>query len=378
MGAMDMQADVVVIGAGLIGLAIADELARRGRRVRVLGDRPARSTASWAGAGMLTPHPERSWHPLSEQLCLRSYEMYPAFVADLQERTGIGCELRMDGLLITAGDIAGERRLRERVEELREAGREARWLDADAVRDAEPALSVQEHGGILLADTGQVNNRQLLAALEAACVKRGVAIDREAAGVRLVVEGGRVRGVQTAAGLLAAPTVVNAAGAWAHLLPGVPDEAAVPVKPVKGQMLALEQVGEPIRRVTWADGLFLVPGAGPRLLVGATLEPNAGFDERVTAGTVRELLASAQARCPALADAALVEAWAGLRPGTPDELPCMGATPVQGYVLACGHYRNGIVLTPITALQVADLLDGKEGAVDRTFALERFGPAAAA
>ncbi|MBA2673686.1 FAD-dependent oxidoreductase, partial [Ramlibacter sp.] len=202
-----MQQDVIVIGAGLIGLAIADELARRGRRVRVLADRPARNTASWTGAGMLTPHPERSWHPLSERLCLRSFEMYPAFVNDLAERTGIDCELRMDGLLITAGDVAGERSLRERAEELRDAGREARWLDADAVREAEPALSVQEHGGILLADTGQVNNRQLLAALEAACVKRGVAIDREAAGVRLVADGDRVRGVQTAAGLLAAPTV---------------------------------------------------------------------------------------------------------------------------------------------------------------------------
>ncbi len=373
-----MQQDVIVIGAGLIGLAIADELARRGRRVRVLADRPARNTASWAGAGMLTPHPERSWHPLSERLCLRSFEMYPAFVNDLAERTGIDCELRMDGLLITAGDIAGERSLRERAEELRGAGREARWLDAGAVREAEPALSVQEHGGILLADTGQVNNRQLLAALQAACVKRGVAIDHDATGVRLVADGDRVRGVQTAAGLLVAPTVVNAGGAWAHLLPGVPDAAVVPVKPVKGQMLALEQVGAPVRRVTWADGLFLVPGAGQRLLVGATLEHDAGFDERVTAGTVRDLLGSAQARCPALAGAALVEAWAGLRPGTPDELPFVGATPVQGYVLACGHYRNGIVLTPVTALQVANLLDGKADAVDRAFTLERVRPVAAA
>ncbi|MES2937290.1 MAG: glycine oxidase ThiO [Pseudomonadota bacterium] len=375
---MDMQADVIVIGAGLIGLAIADELARRGRRVRVLADRPVRNTASWAGAGMLTPHPERSWHPVSEQLCLRSFEMYPAFVGDLQERTGVDCELRMDGLLVTAGDVAGERNLRERTEELRDAGREARWLDAVAVRETEPALSVQEHGGILLADTGQVNNRQLLAALEAACLKRGVTIDREAAGVRLVVEGERVRGVQTAAGPLTAPVVVNAAGAWAHVLPGVPDAAVVPVKPVKGQMLAFELASEPIRRVTWADGLFLVPGAGRRLLVGATLEQNAGFDERVTAGTVHDLIGKAQARCPALAGAALVEAWAGLRPGTPDELPCVGATPVEGYVLACGHYRNGIVLTPVTALQVADLLDGKADAVDRAFTLERFRPAAAA
>jgi glycine oxidase len=365
--------DVIVIGAGLIGLSIADELARRGRRVQVLGDRPARATASWAGAGMLTPHPERSWHPAFEQLCLRSCELYPAFVADLVERTGIDCELRMDGLLITPGDATGAQHLRARVDELREAGREARWLDAQAVREAEPALAMQDHGGLLLADGGQVNNRLLRDALEAACRQRDVAIEPEAAGVRLVVEGGRVRGVQTASGLIEAPTVVNAAGAWARHLPGVPQEAVVPVKPVKGQLLALEMTTGPMRRVTWADGLFLVPGAGRRLLVGATLEHDAGFDERVTAAVIHDLLAAALARCPALADATLVETWAGLRPGTPDELPYVGATPVEGYVLACGHYRNGIVLTPVTALQVADLLDGRTDAVDRAFSLARAG-----
>jgi glycine oxidase len=372
--AMTLHSDAIVIGAGLIGLAIADDLARRGRTVRVLDERASHEAASWAGAGMLAPHPERAWHEAFEQLCLRSFERYPSFVADLIERTGLDPELRTDGVLIAAPSAAAAERLRERVRELRARAVDATWLDVSEARAAEPAFGTHQHGAVLVAAGGQVDNRRLLAALEAACRREGVTIERGASGVRVEIENDRVSAVRTQRARFTASHVVNAAGAWAGRIPGVPAAAAVPVAPVKGQMLALSSALPPIRRVTWLEDWYLVPRPEGRLLVGATSEP-AQFDRRVTAGAVHGLLAALLERLPVLADAALVETWAGLRPGTPDGLPYLGPTPVQGYVLACGHYRNGILLAPITASLIAELVDGKRVALDDGFLLDRGVPA---
>ncbi len=365
---MTMHSDAIVIGAGLIGLAIADDLARRGLTVRVLDERASHEGASWAGAGMLAPHPERAWHEAFEQLCLRSFERYPGFVADLIERTGLDPALRTDGVLIVAPSEAAAERLRARVRELRARGVDATWLDVPQARDAEPAFEAHQHGAVLVAAGGQIDNRLLLAALEAACRREGVTIEREALGVRVEIEHDRVSAVRTKGERFTASTVVNAAGAWAGRIAGVPAAAAVPVTPVKGQMLALASAS--IRRVTWVEDYYLVPRGEGRLLVGATSE-QAQFDQRVTAGAVHGLLASVLERLPGLADAALLETWAGLRPGTPDGLPYLGPTPVEGYVLACGHYRNGILLAPITAFLIAELVAGKRVELDDGFLLAR-------
>jgi glycine oxidase len=365
---MTMHSDAIVIGAGLIGLAIADDLARRGLTVRVLDERASHEGASWAGAGMLAPHPERAWHEAFEQLCLRSFERYPGFVADLIERTGLDPALRTDGVLIVAPSEAAAERLRERVRELRARAVDATWLDVPQARDAEPAFEAHQHGAVLVAAGGQIDNRLLLAALEAACRREGVTIEREALGVRVEIENDRVSAVRTKGERFTASTVVNAAGAWAGRIAGVPAAAAVPVTPVKGQMLALASAS--IRRVTWVEDYYLVPRSEGRLLVGATSE-QAQFDQRVTAGAVHGLLASVLERLPGLADAALLETWAGLRPGTPDGLPYLGPTPVEGYVLACGHYRNGILLAPMTAFLIAELVAGKRVELDDGFLLAR-------
>jgi glycine oxidase len=364
------HSDAIVIGAGLIGLAVADALARRGLTVRVLDERAAHEAASWAGAGMLAPHPERAGHEAFERLCLRSFERYPAFVADLVERTAFDPKLRTDGVLIVAPSGSAAERLRERARELRARAVGATWLDAAEARDAEPALGADQHGALLVAAGGHVDNRRLLAALEAACRAAGVEIERDATGVRVEIEHDRVTGARTSRDRFAASHVVNAAGAWAGRIPGVPTVAAVPVVPVKGQMLALSCAPPPVRRVTWLDDHYLVPREDGRLLVGATIE-RAQFDGRVTAGAVRELLDAVLDRLPVLNDAALVETWAGLRPGTPDGLPYLGPTPVEGYVLACGHYRNGILLAPETAHAIAELVDGKRAELDDAFLLGR-------
>ena len=372
---MRLHSDAIVIGAGLIGLAIADDLARRGLTVRVLDERAPHEAASWAGAGMLAPHPERARHEAFEQLCLRSFERYPEFVADLAERTGIDPELRTDGVLIVASSEADAERLRERVRELRARAVDATWLNGSEARAVEPAFGANRHGAALVAAGGQIDNRRLLAALEAACRREGVAIERGAAGVRVELEHDRVAAVRTQRARFTAACVVNAAGAWAGRIPGVPADAAVPVVPVKGQMLALAAASVPVRRVTWLGDYYLVPRKEGRLLVGATSE-RAQFDQRVTAGAVHELLAAVLAGLPALADAALVETWAGSRPGTPDGLPYLGPTPVAGYVLACGHYRNGILLAPVTAFLIAELVAGQRVELDDGFLLARRAVAA--
>ena len=367
---MTAHSDAIVIGAGLIGLAIADDLARRGLTVRVLDERVAHQSASWAGAGMLAPHPESAWHEAFEQLCLRSFERYPRFVADLIERTALDPALRTDGVLIVAPSEPAAERLRERVRALRAHSVDATWLDAAETRAAEPAFGTHQHGSVLVAAGGQIDNRRLLAALEAACRNEGVVIEREAIGVHVEIEHDRVSAVRTQRGRFTAASVVNAAGAWAGRIPGVPAAAAVPVTPVKGQMLALASALAPVRRVTWLEDWYLVPREEGRLLVGATSE-RAQFDRRVTAGAVHGLLASVLERLPGLSNAALVETWAGLRPGTPDGLPYLGPTPIQGYVVACGHYRNGILLAPITAFLIAELVAGKRVELDDGFLVGR-------
>lgn len=366
-----MHSDVIVIGAGLVGLAVADELARRGRRVCVLDRQPETLSASWASAGMLMPVPVLAWNAAFEAMCLNSFFRFPAFVDDLFNRTGIDCELRMEGVLVVAEDDAGARCLSERVEDLRREGHDTQWCNEADIKAREPWLAAAHQGGMWLSQAGQVNSRLLLTAMELACVQRGVQISRHRGAVRVAVEGGSVRGVETAHEYVSAPTVVNAAGAWAAALQGVPVEARVPVHPVKGQMLALRVDPTLLKGLTWTDGAYLVPGRDGRLLVGSTLEPEAQFDREVTAGAVERLLAAVIKQLPRAADSALTETWAGLRPGTHDGLPYLGGTPVEGYVVACGHYRNGILLTPVTAAKICDWIDGRADAVEPAFALGR-------
>ncbi|MGH7706696.1 MAG: glycine oxidase ThiO [Vulcanimicrobiaceae bacterium] len=366
----NLAADVVVIGAGLIGLAVADELARRGLTVRLFEQGEPGKAASWAGAGMLAPYTEEIADERFLALCTHSLERYPAFVADLIERTGVDPHLRTDGIVDVALDEPGLARLQRRVAQLRARGVAAELLDARGARQVEAALGPAVCGAGVVASEGQVDNRRLARALRAACARAGVRIETGAGPVSVDADERRVRGVHAVAGYVAAATVVNATGAWSGHLAGVPDCARVPVLPIKGQMLALALPRNLLRHVTWVPGAYLVPRVDGRLLVGATVEV-AGFDVRVTAGGLRSLLDASLAALPALRDLAVSETWAGLRPGTPDGLPYLGATPVAGYVVATGHYRNGILLTPATATFIADVIEGKPPSDAPAFAIDR-------
>ncbi|MGC1380277.1 MAG: FAD-dependent oxidoreductase, partial [Candidatus Baltobacteraceae bacterium] len=186
----------------------------------------------------------------------------------------------------------------------------------------------------------------------------------------------RMLGIRTDLGFVPARAVVNACGAWASQLPGVPPSCVPPIEPIKGQMLALAVPREFVPRTTWVPGAYLVPREDGRLLVGATVE-SAGFDERVTAEGIHELLHAALAAAPSLAGFSVSESWAGLRPGTPDGLPFLGPTPVEGLFLAAGHHRNGILLAPATAHLIADAIEGEAAGELRPFLLARLGTEAA-
>lgn len=361
---------IVIIGAGLIGLAIAFELATRGASVRVLDARAPGKAASWAGAGMLAPYTEALVSRSFEELCVRSLALYPRFVESVRAAGGVDARLRLNGVLEAAYDDAQERRLRAHAEALAARGVAARFLERDETRFLEPALGPGVRGAAYSAAEGSVDNRRLGRALQAACSALGVRIDAPGGEVALEADARRVLGVQTRAGFAAAQTVINAAGAWAGIVDGVPAHVRVPVTPVKGQMLALAMPRGLVRRVTWVPGAYLVPRDDGRLLIGATVE-NAGFDVRVTAAGTRALLDAALAALPVLGDLAVAETWAGLRPGTPDGLPYIGATALTGYVVATGHYRNGILLAPATARGVADLVEGRPDGALAPFALER-------
>ncbi|MFY9781611.1 MAG: glycine oxidase ThiO [Candidatus Baltobacteraceae bacterium] len=349
---------IVVIGAGLIGLAIAYELAKRGADVRVLESREPGGAASWAGAGMLAPYTESEGADEFERFCADSLALFPAYAQELRERGGVDSHLRLDGLMEVARDGENASRLRAQAEALARRGVRARWLDFDEMRSLEPALGVSALGASLVEDEGQIDNRRLGRALLAACAAAGVRVEAQAGNVAIEADARRVLGVRTSSGFLPADAVVNAAGAWAGELEGVPAQARVPVVPVKGQMLALAMPKGLVTRVVWIPGAYLVPRREGRLLIGATAE-RAGFDVRVTAGGVRRLLDAALSALPALRELALCETWAGLRPGSPDGRPFIGETSLGRYFVATGHYRNGILLAPATARVVADALEGK-------------------
>ena len=248
-------------------------------------------------------------------------------------------------------------------------------LDRAETLAREPMLGAGVRGAVHVADEAHVDNRRLGRALFAACTDAGVRFERTE-GVTLEADARRVRGIRTEHGFLAAGTVVNAAGAWAGGLPGVPETARVAVRPVAGEMLALAVPKGFTRGLVWSQHTYLVPRDDGRLLIGAT-SVERDFDVRVTAAGVAALLGPALRIAPVLGTFALVETWAGLRPASHDGRPYLGATALEGYVVAAGHYRNGILLTPVTAQAIAAVIAGERAAVDLSAFDPRRAPEAA-
>jgi glycine oxidase len=353
--------DAVVVGGGVVGLCCAWRLAQGGARVAVVEKSSPPAGATRVAAGMLAPVGELSFgEPELLRLTLAAAERYPDFVAELEAVTGTSTGYRPHGALHVALDPDEAAELR-RVHELqRSLGLEAEWLPPRRCRELEPGLAPSLNGGVHAAAEASIDPRALALALLRALAGEGVDLVTETEAIEAMLEEGRLAGVRTDAGeTLRAKAVVLAAGAWSGAAQWLPAEARPPIRPVKGQILELRARGgiAPCERIVASERVYLVPRPDGRLIVGATVEER-GFDTAVTAGGVHELLREAYRLLPEVAEMELVEASAGLRPGTPDNLPAVGRSPLAGLFWATGHYRNGILLAPTAADALAAQLEG--------------------
>jgi glycine oxidase len=317
--------------------------------------------ATRVAAGMLAPVGELAFgEPRLLEMTLASAQLYPQFVAELEAATGERTGYVRQGALHIALDRDEAAELR-RVHDLqRSLGLEAEWLPPRRCRELEPGLTPSFNGGVHAPGEATVDPRALTAALLAALAVIGAEVRTGTDVVGGVFEGERLAGVRTAAGEeLHAESVVLANGAWSGRAEWLPDHARPPVRPVKGQVVELRtrDGAAPCERTLASERVYLVPRADGRLIVGATVEEQ-GFDTAVTAGGVHELLRESHRLLPDVAEMELVDSMAGLRPGTPDNLPLIGPGAIEGLVLATGHYRNGILLAPLTADAVAAMLVG--------------------
>jgi glycine oxidase len=378
-------ADVAVVGGGVIGLSIAWRLAQRGLAVTVVDPMPAQA-ASRAAAGMLAPVSEVTYGETAQlQLATESLRRYPSFVHDLENVTGHTVGLRREGTMIAATDAGDRERLLELHAFQSALGLSASMLTSRECRAAEPMVSPEVRCALLVRSDHSIDNRRLCAALLAAVEAAGGSVVSARAS-SVITSGGVARGVELINGdRVDAGTVVVAAGPWSGQLPGVADSPAARVRPVKGEILRLRATAavrlptHTLRGLVNGHEIYLVPRADGELVIGATVQ-DAGFDTTVRAGAVRELLRDARAIMPAVDELELVEAIAALRPGSPDNVPIIGPAAVGGLVLATGHYRNGILLAPVSADLVTSLITGTSSPTeDELLALvspARFDPVA--
>jgi glycine oxidase len=364
---------VVVIGAGIVGLAAARSLAAAGARVLVVERDRVGAEASSAAAGMLAPQVEAGEGSPLLDLALRAREHLVSLVPALEEETGLGVELSAEGILEVAFSEEDEQALDARRAWQTARGLAVERLSATELREAEPNLAPTARAGLFFPRDRSVDNVRLTRALAASAVARGASLlcGRPVTGLLLDAAGGRVAGVRAGAETFEARAVVNAAGAWAGLLAG--DVRPPPVEPVRGQIVAFELSPPLLRHVVCSARGYLVPRADGRVLAGSTAE-RAGFDKSVTAGGLRRVLDIALQIVPALADVRVADAWAGLRPGTPDGLPVIGPGAAPGLVHAGGLFRNGILMGALAGETAAALVQDRAPGFDLSpFSLERFG-----
>jgi glycine oxidase len=363
--------DAAIIGGGIIGASIAFELAADNLRVVVLDRQEPGREASWAAAGMLSPAPDSPRDLPLVPFARRSLDSYPQFVAAIEElsgkRTGYAREGALEIFLSADAQIEHDARLRE----LWQLGIAAETMALGDARQLAGAIGPSVRSALWLPDEGTVEPRLLMDALLTAARIRGVEIRAGCQVGGLAQDGDRCSGVVTAGEKIAAEHVILAAGCFSSQVAGAAAaKAFAPTRPVRGQMLALRpESGAGLRRVVRSEQGYLVPRKGGRIVAGSTNE-DAGFEKHVTAAGLSKILGATLDMCPALGSAEVIETWAGLRPGTPDDLPILGAADTRGLWIATGHYRNGILLAPATAKLFRELIARRKPSFDA----ERFSP----
>ncbi|HLT28763.1 MAG TPA: glycine oxidase ThiO [Myxococcaceae bacterium] len=361
---------VLIIGGGVMGCAIGLRLRQAGKQVLILERAVPGAEASSAAAGMLAPQMEADGPGPFFDLCMLSKARYPAFTEELEELSGMRVDYLRSGLLHVAFNEAELPDFDAQVGWQQALGLRAERIDAEDAWAIEPELSREVVGASWFPDDHQLDNRLLVRALSMAAARVGVRF--RTGNVREIVEQeGRVVGVDIEGELLRADHVVLAAGSWSGLVQGAP-LTPQRLRPARGQMVVLHPRVPPFKHLLKAEGGYLVPRRDGRVIAGTTMEL-AGFEKSVTARGLMRLLEMALRLCPALEGAPVGEHWAGLRPYTDDRLPIIGPGPLPGLFLATGHFRNGILLAPITAELVTACLTGEPPAVDLgPFRLDRF------
>ncbi len=370
----------VVIGAGVIGLGIAWRLAQAGCPVTVYDRGEAGRGASWAAAGMLAAAVETE--PGEEtllSLTLESQRLWPGFARELEAASGMSVGYRDEGTIVVALTRDELEQLRFTYEFQRGLGLDILWLSGAEACRREPHLRPGIPGAVSSPRDHQVENRLVAAALAAAARRAGAVLHEHCPVREVELCGGGAVGVVTDRGHEPADVVVLAAGAWSREIAGIPPAHLPPVRPIKGQMLALQMdsAAPLLRHVVWLPRGYLVPRLDGRLVIGGTVEER-GFDDRLTAGGLLALLEGAWRAVPAIEELPIAETWVGFRPGSRDDAPMLGPSGIDGLVVASGHHRNGILLTPVTADAVsAYILGGALPEIARPFAPTRFMAAAA-
>jgi glycine oxidase len=359
--------DVAIAGGGLIGASIALELARAGLRVGVFDRQELGQEASWAGAGILSPAPESAAMIPLVAPGKASMALYPEFVGMVEEISGQSTGYRPKGTLQALFTRDAREELSTVIALHHGLGLMAEPLSAQDARELEPAVSEELEAGVLRPDEASVDNRAMTRAVLEAARRSGVEIFPSRQVVAIWRESTRCQGLQLAQERIAAQWTVVAAGCFSAEIAGA--AAFAPVRPAKGQMVALRAADLRIERVLWSDKIYLVPRNNGRILAGATVE-HVGFDKSLTVGGLEKVLSAAIELAPGLADARVEETWAGLRPDSPDHLPILGPTDVEGLLVATGHFRSGILLTPITARLIREWVTQQRVSVD----WDRFSP----
>jgi len=353
--------DAVIAGAGIIGASIALELAETGLRVALFDAHEPGREASWASGGMISPAPENAGMIPFMPMSLASVALYPDFIRRVEAASGTTVGYRQKGAI----DVLLDGNVQEEVSTVialqHGVGLRAEALTSESVRSMEPALTEDTQAAIFRPDEASLNTRAFTDATLKAAQHKGVEIHAHNGAKALWKEGNRCKGLTLEKGQIAAKWTIVAAGCFSARIEGVASYA--PVQPAKGQMIALRCESVQIEHILWLEHKYLVPQRDGRIIAGSTIEYT-GFDHDVTAGGVELILREVMRMVPGLASARIEETWAGLRPDSPDHLPIIGPTDVEGLLIATGHFRSGMLLAPVTARLIQEWITKQKVSVD--------------
>ena len=365
--------EILIIGGGVIGLSIARELHKKGiKKITILERGRVGKEASYAAAGMLAPHAETEKKDDFFYFCDESNKLYPQFAAELFDETGVDIELDKNGTLYLAFNESDVAEIRRRYEWQKSAGLQVEHLSAQETRQAEAFISPDVLESLFFPNDWQVENRKLLQALEKYAEINNIEVIENTEVTNLLIENNKVTGAQTADKNFFADKTILTTGAWTSLIKAE-HLTMPPVKPIRGQMIAFQTAKRLFEKVIYSPRGYLVPRIDGRILTGATVE-DVGFDKSITPSGIEFLRENALEIAPSLVNLEITEKWSGLRPCAPDGLPILGSFPqVENFFLATAHYRNGILLAPLTAKILAEnIVENSESKYFNIFSPERF------